>query len=377
MLVGELDLAEGPILPEGEQVDLEILPLVHEPIAGLADGALGGIRVLEALEVLLLGEMALHLRPGHPVDGLLHRLVVGIVAVGPLLADAHLLPGIGQQVGLGDLHPAAVLQALQPLHVRILDEERALHLQGRGFAQEGQDLVEEPFQLLLEGGGVVDDPQMGMARPGGHDPVVQGRGLLHGLVAGGVVGEGVRLLRALGGGDQVEDGVVPVPELPLAGVHLLTEPPELLVGHVGLVVHGPPVADDEHLVRGHGPGAPLEQPLLGELQLHLAALIVEVRPAAPGGQAPADELRGGLGHEQHPIPPLGQVVGDPAQGRGLAPAGAAGDDDLLYGHGSIPPFPSAWYCTTFRACLQFVKKTAPLFRGAGAKRSWSVVVAKY
>ena len=243
--------------------------------------------------------------------------------------------------------------------------------------------MEEPFQLLLEGGGVVDDPQVGMARPGGHDPIVQGRGLLHGLVAGGVVGEGVRLLRALGGGDQVEDGVVPVPELPLAGVHLLTEPPELLVGHVGLVVHGPPVADDEHLVRGHGPGAPLEQPLLGELQLHLAALIVEVRPAAPGGQAPADELRGGLGHEQDPVALLGQVVGDPAHGCGLPGAGAAGDDDLLNDHGGpllsllqqgrFPPAPIVYKMSnpfSSRSRTNMGREYDPLAFTPGAGRRW-------
>ena len=133
----------------------------------------------------------------------------------------------------------------------------------------------------------------------------------------------------------MEHGVVSIPKLHLADVHLLAELPEFLIVHVGLVVHGAPVANDQELIRGDGPTAPLEQPLLGELQLHLAALIIQIRTAAPGGQSAADELRGGFGHEQHPVAFFGQVVGDPAQGGGLAAAGAAGDDDLLNGHGPL------------------------------------------
>ena len=178
---------------------------------------------------------------------------------------------------------------------------------------------------------------MGMALPGFDEPVVHLYGLAHGLIAGGVVGKGIELLRALGRAYQVEHRVVALNEFPLGFAHLPEHLGKLPVVHVGPVVNGAPVADDEDLVRLHGAGGLFEEPILGQLQLHLHLLIVQIAAAGPGSHAAGDEFGSGLRHKEDGVTQLGECVLHPAHGGGLACAGAAGDDDLAQLHGSSSP----------------------------------------
>ena len=189
------------------------------------------------------------------------------------------------------------------------------------------DLLEEAQHLAVEIGGVVDDPEVRMARPGRQGLLVEIDGLLRGLGAGGVVGGGVEGQGPLGRGDQVEDRVVLVPEADLVLVQLLQDGGELLRLHVGLVIHGAPVVDDDHVVVAKGLRRPAVEPLPLQLVADLDALKGEVVPAVVAGHAGVGKLGEGLRQEDHRVARAGQRVLQPAHGRGLAAAGAAGDDD--------------------------------------------------
>ena len=59
LLVAQLDLRGGLVVPEGIEVDLEILVLIGEAVARLTDLALGGVGVHQQTQVFLLREAAL------------------------------------------------------------------------------------------------------------------------------------------------------------------------------------------------------------------------------------------------------------------------------------------------------------------------------
>ena len=61
VLVAQLDLRDGAVVPEGIEVGLEILVLIGEAVARLTDLALGGVGVHQQTQVFLLRETALDL----------------------------------------------------------------------------------------------------------------------------------------------------------------------------------------------------------------------------------------------------------------------------------------------------------------------------
>ena len=164
-----------------------------------------------------------------------------------------------------------------------------------------------------------------MPGPGGDQAVVGFNGLLHGFIAGGVVGIGIEFLRAFGGGDQVEDGVVMVPELHLGGAQLTEDVPEFPFRHIGAVVEGAAVADHKHLVRLKGFRDIGEGFFLGEHEPGNTVLVFLIVAGQLPGRAAAAELGGGLIHEQDQVALFGKGVLDPAHGGGLARTGPAGD----------------------------------------------------
>ena len=148
-----------------------------------------------------------------------------------------------------------------------------------------------PFTVLL----------VRVARPSGQELVVQRGGFGGCLRAGGVIGGGVELLGPFGGGDKVKHRIVAVPKLDLIGAQELENLGKFGVGHVGFVIQGAAVADDEDLVGGHGAGGLEEKSLLFQLQFQLALLIFGVGAAGPGGHAVGDKLRGCFGDKQNRI----------------------------------------------------------------------------
>ena len=76
------------------------------------------------------------------------------------------------EVGLGDLYMSAVGPAVEDSRIRPGDQVFPLGFHGPGFTQEGGNLPDQSQHLLIETVPVVDDPKMGMTRPGGDQAVV-------------------------------------------------------------------------------------------------------------------------------------------------------------------------------------------------------------
>ena len=240
------------------------------------------------------------------------------------------------EVGLDDLHLLAVGKGGQPFDIRILDEELALDLKGAGCAEEGGNLRDQPFHLVLKVRGVIDDAQMGMPCPCRDELVVHGGRLLYGLDAGSIVGRGIEFLGTLGRRDQMKDRVILVPQLHFAGVDRLKDRLEGLFVHVDFIVQRGPVADDQDLVLFHDPRGLLEDLFFLQLKPHVAVLVVRIGPAGPGRHAAGDELCGRLRHEQHVVASLGEGVLNPVHGRRLTRAGASCDNNFRNVHTTLP-----------------------------------------
>ncbi len=205
-----------------------------------------------------------------------------------------------------------------------------LVLHGLRLAQSQHDLLQQTQHLAVEVGGVVDDSKVGVPRPGCQGLFVQFDGLLRSFGAGSVVGGGIEGQGPVGRRDQMEDRVVLVPEAHLVLTQLLQDAGELLRRHVGLVVHGAPIVDDDHVVVAQGLRRPAIEPLPLQLVADLDALEGEIIPAVIAGHAAVGQLREGLRQKDDGIARAGQGVLEPAHGRGLAAAGTAGDDDGPY-----------------------------------------------
>ena len=213
-----------------------------------------------------------------------------------------------------------------------------------------------------------------MARPGGQQLIVHGHGLLRRFVAGGVVGHGVKFLRALGRRYQMKHRVIAVPQLQFVGPHIGQHLGKLLLGHVSAVIHGSTVAHNQNFARVHGMGRLHKQAFLFHLQLHLAFLIIQVGAAGPGSHAAGNQLGSGFRHKQHRIAPLGKGVLNPAEGGGFARAGAAGNHNFMnlfhlkrfsfrgYGNKkavrySIPhPWPAVQWANGKKRCFSLQKR---------------------
>ena len=190
-----------------------------------------------------------------------------------------------------------------------------------------------------------------MAGPRGDQPVVRDDRFLGSFVPAGVVRVGIELLGAFGGGHQMKDRVVVVPELDLVGVQLVQHIAEFLVGHVGAVVQRAAVTDDKHFLRLEGSGDLGEDLLLGQHQLGDAVLILPVVAGILPGRAAVGELGGGFIHEEDAVALFREGVLDPAHGGGLSGTGAACDDDprdLLLPvqrsvHSAVLPFRSVFF----------------------------------
>ena len=166
-----------------------------------------------------------------------------------------------------------------------------------------------------------------MPGPGGDEGVIGFDGFLRGFIAGGVVRVGVEFLRAFGGGNEMEDRVIVVPELHFAGVQLIQYIAEFLRGHVGTVVQGTAVADDQDFFRIESPGNSGENLFLGQHQLGDPVLVFPVVAGQPPRRAAVAQLGGGFIHKQDQVALLGKRILDPAHGGRFSGTGTAGDND--------------------------------------------------
>ncbi len=92
---------------------------------------------------------------------------------------------------------------------------------------------------------------MGMTCPGRDDPLINSDSLLHCFCPRLVIRGGVGFFRTLGCCDQMEDRVIGIPKLDFAEPKLVQDDLKFLIIHVGFIVQGAPVADDQDLVRLH------------------------------------------------------------------------------------------------------------------------------
>ena len=338
ILLAQLRFQNGAVAPHRVEVDLEILSLVGQAVARLAHLLLCAVGLLQQILVLALGKPFLDLDARLVVEGMVVGLeihhAVGLRAA--VDAQRHVLAG--DKIGLDDVHFPHPGKALEPVHIRVGDQESALDLARLRLAEEGAHLGDEAAQLGIEVGGVVDDAQMRMGRPSRDQPVVEVGSLLDGLDAGLVVFGGVKLRQALRRGHQMKHRVIAREQLLLGAADLGQHLGVVLGRHIDLVVDRAAVADDEELVGLHRARGPLKQALLLQLQGHLHLLVVEIRAAGPGRDAAGDELRRRLRHKEHGIAELGKGVLDPAHGGRFAAAGAAGDHDSADFHGIVLRF---------------------------------------
>ena len=331
----QLDLRDRPVFPEGIYVDLEGLVVVGQAISVLADAAEGGVRIHDQIQILVLGDPALKLDALIFAHSALSGLVVDIVALTASLAHPDFFHLVHFEIGLDDLDLLAVGKRIQHLDIRILDEEFALDLEGTGLTEEGRDLRDQALHLVLKVRRVVDDTQVGMPRPGCNELVIHGCRLFYGLYPGGIIGRGIEFFGAFGRGDQMEYGVILIPKLHFAGMDRLKDRLEGLLIHIDFVVQRRPVTDDQDLVLFHDTRCLLKDLLLLQLKAHVAVLVVRIGPAGPRRNTAGDELRGGLRHEQHVVPSLGEGILDPVHGRCLARAGTSCNDNFCYVHTAL------------------------------------------
>ena len=109
--------------------------------------------------------------------------------------------------------------------------------------------VDQPVDLGVEVGPVVDDVDVGVVPPGLHGLPVPVPGQLDPLEPGGVVLGGVELLRPVGGALQVDDVVVAVvADLDLLQPQLAEDLVPGLLRDEGGGVHDAPVGDDEDVL---------------------------------------------------------------------------------------------------------------------------------
>ena len=330
-VMAQLDLKHRTVIPEGVDVDIEILILIYKIVALLLQRAERGIGQLQQLRVFVLGQALLvfdDLASGAALLG----LIIDIMPVQSAAADIGGAVARPAEIGLHDINPFAGGHRLKLRNVRMLDKELQAAALRSLLAQKRGDLVYQPQQLIFIVGRIIYDAQVRVPRPRGDQPVVQPRRLLGGFRARAVVVKRVVFLRADCRRHHVEHRVVAVAHVYLVHAedvqHLLI----LLGGHVGLVVERTAVADDEHLVRVHPARHVLIHLLLGKLEPVLRELIIEVAATGVIGHAAAYKLRAGLRNKKHRVALHGKRVLYPALRRGFSRAWAAGYYDFCYLH---------------------------------------------
>ena len=147
----------------------------------------------------------------------------------------------------------------------------------------------------------------------------------------------VRELRALGAGDEVENGVIPGEHLLLGLAEMGKGLCKLRVGDIRLIVEHSAVIDDEHLVLRHHLRALEGEALLMQLILNDKILeILHTDAIAERADAEAgDKLRRRLGDgDDFPAVFLPELLEDAADERGFTRGGAAGENDAgdAFGH---------------------------------------------
>ena len=323
------DFHDRPVRPVGIKVNLIIQPAFAQTVPLLANRPEGGVGHRQKRKILFLGDPFLLLDQRRAADLLFPGHKVDVLAVGAALTDAPLLRAlIRKQIGQDDVDPLAAGQRLQQAGSRPLDQELSRDFQGGGLAQKDGNFADEAEHLLLEAGGIVDDPEMRMPRPGGDQLIVQRGSLLDRLGSRLIVRQGIILFRALGRRNQMEHGVVLVPHGHLACLQPAKHPAEFLLRHIGAVIHRRPVADDQNLIAVHGAGDFGKSPFLRLLQLDQMPLEIAVGSVQPGGGAAGNELRRRFVHKQNGVSQFGKRVLNPAHGGGLSGTGAAGDYDF-------------------------------------------------
>ena len=252
---------------------------------------------------------------------------------------------------------AAFLHAHAALDVRVRQREiRLRHVDGRGAVFVGKrrhvghgdkvlallrhrldlahgavDLAQGALDFIVEICVVVDDAQIRVRAPCTQCAVVHLASEFDGFRAR-VVAEVIGELRALGAGDEMEHHVV-IGEYTLFGaaVKARDDLRELLIRHVGLVVHQRAVIENENVVLRHefrrGEGELLLMDLIADdkiLKLQHRHTVVEWLDAKAG-----DELGRRLGDgDDAPAVLLLEFLEHTAHERGFARRGAAREDDL-------------------------------------------------
>eukprot|EP00327_Prymnesium_parvum_P048142 CAMPEP_0205882260 /NCGR_PEP_ID=MMETSP1083-20121108/16902_1 /ASSEMBLY_ACC=CAM_ASM_000430 /TAXON_ID=97485 /ORGANISM="Prymnesium parvum, Strain Texoma1" /LENGTH=512 /DNA_ID=CAMNT_0053245407 /DNA_START=285 /DNA_END=1819 /DNA_ORIENTATION=+ len=328
-----LHLEDGVVLQPGERVQLPVLPPPAEGHQVLRDRQARGVGLLEARGVLPRGERPLGERRLPLLRDAPQLVLEGHVR--PLLPPAHAAARLRlrrEEIGLLHLeHLDALRRAADVLLGRLgLEEELARDREGRGHADEARDARDGAADLVVEAGGVVDDVQVLVPRPARHRALAEAASLVGRLGACGVVAERVRLLRSVGGGDKVEDGVVAlVGQVGRRELQLLQQQVPVGVAQVRLAVHRAPVA--QHHRGAAERAADVEERILRrELQLHQVALhVVPLRLVGGEGDAALEERRRDLGHADHEEPQRLQPLLQLEERRRLPRTRPAGEDDAV------------------------------------------------
>ena len=112
------------------------------------------------------------------------------------------------------------------------------------------DGIQAAMDLILKIDGIVDHMQIGVAAPRAERAVVHFAGALHRLIPR-LIAEIIGKFRALGAGDQMQDGIVVREDLGLRCAEACKDLTELLVRDIGLVVEERPIVDHKDVFLRH------------------------------------------------------------------------------------------------------------------------------
>ena len=234
---------------------------------------------------------------------------------------------------------------LKFFQVRIADQIFALHFQRDRLPKEGRDLLDQPVELALKVGGVVDHTQMRMPCPCGDQEIINRDRLLRCLDPGPVVGQCIGLQCSFGRRREMEDRIVLVSLLDLAEPQLSHNIFKFNVIHIGLVVHHAAVTDDQYFFGIHLRGCPLKNLFFSLLQRNLAFLIFFIADQGPGRHSAGDQLCRRLRNKQNSIAPFGKLPLNLSHSGRFSCAGTAGN----YYFGNLHIFLPLWPVPLSRA----------------------------
>ena len=205
----------------------------------------------EIADVFLFGDWLFRL-PLAGAGRALFRIKIEIIPAVLLLADAADNIGVGAgQIGLHHVDAGGVIRLLKCLERGQRDEIFVPDFLLRGPSERFVDGAQAARDLVLKIDGVVDHMQIRVCAPCAQRQVVLFPRKFQRLIAR-LVAEIIGKLRALGAGNEVQDGIIVGERLLLSQTEARKHLPELLIGDIGLIVEKRAVIQhDDVLLRHH------------------------------------------------------------------------------------------------------------------------------